>query len=105
MDWLQALDVTAFRFINGTLSNPFFDKLMPFVSGNVFFAPVLGVLAVLLVWKTRERGLICILMLGIIVGTCDGVICRTIKHAVGRPRPFNALSDVNRPARSSRSAL
>ena len=104
MDWLQALDVNVFRFINGTLTNPFFDKLMPFVSGNVFFAPVLGVLAILLIGKTRERGLICVVMLGVIVGTCDGVICRTLKHAIGRPRPFNVLSNVNRPGRSSLSS-
>jgi undecaprenyl-diphosphatase len=97
MEWLLNLDVDLFRFINGTLSNPFFDRLMPFVSGNVFFIPALVVLGALLVWKGRERGLVCVLMLGIIVGTCDGVTCRIIKRAVGRPRPFNVLPDVNRP--------
>ena len=30
MHWLQAIDVALFHFINGLLSNPFFERLMPF---------------------------------------------------------------------------
>jgi len=33
MHWLQSLDTALFHFINGTLSNPFFDWLMPLLSG------------------------------------------------------------------------
>lgn len=101
MNWIHNADIALFRLINGDLSNPVFDKLMPFVSGNVFFAPVLTVLAVLLIWKGRERGLICALMMGAAVGTCDGLICRTMKHAVGRPRPFQVLTAVKTPGRTS----
>jgi len=95
MHSLQALDVGLFRFINLTLMNPFFDQVMPFLSGNAFFVPALIVAGILLVCKGRERGLFCLLLLILAVSLTDGLICRTIKHAVARPRPFLVLADVH----------
>src|SRR5207248_7366524 len=95
MDWLQALDVGLFRFINITLSNPVFDRVMPFVSGNVLFFPVLAMAAALLIWKGRARAIICVLMLAVIVSLGDGLVCRTMKEAVGRERPFWVLHDAH----------
>src|SRR6266850_5456020 len=105
MQWLEQLDVNVFRFINGTLSNPVLDQVMPFVSGNIFFAPALVVLGALLIWKYRERGLIFVLIMGLVVGTNDGLTCRIIKHAVQRPRPFSVLADVNRPGSGKLNGL
>jgi hypothetical protein len=51
MDWLQALDVELFRLVNLRLVNPVFDVVMPFVSGNFLFPPLLLGAAILLVWK------------------------------------------------------
>ena len=34
MHWLQTLDTDLFHFINRSLSNPLFDRLMPVLSGN-----------------------------------------------------------------------
>ena len=87
MHWLQTMDLDLFRFINGTLSNPFFDKVMPFVSGNAFFYPVVVLLGILLVCKGRARGTVCLLMLLLVLAVGDGWVCRTIKHAVARDRP------------------
>jgi hypothetical protein len=59
MDWLQSLDVSVFRFVNHSLSNPFFDRLMPFLSGNVFFYPVLVALAAWMIyarWTLESQG-------------------------------------------------
>lgn len=95
MDSLLQLDISLFRFIHQTGSNPLFDKVMPFVSGNAFFYPALVILAVLLICKGRSRGIICILMLALSVSLCDGWICRLIKEVVARPRPFLTLSDVH----------
>jgi len=90
---LQALDITVFRFINLSLSNPLFDKLMPFASDTPFFAPILLVIFILLIWKGGVRGRICALML--ILGLCvgDWVFCSTFKNAIGRLRPFNDIAD------------
>ncbi len=95
MDSLLQLDISLFRLIHQTGSNPLFDKVMPFVSGNAFFYPALVVLAVLLICKGRSRGIICILMLVLTVSLCDGWICRLLKDVVARPRPFLTLSDVH----------
>ena len=46
MHWLQALDTGLFDFINQSLANPVFDWLMPVLSGNAFFFPVLFLLGI-----------------------------------------------------------
>src|ERR1041385_2877101 len=93
MDWLRDLDVTVFRFLNGKLVNPIFDHVMPFLSGNVFFYPALIVLSAFVIWKFRGRAVVFLLLLTLAVGLTDGAICRTIKHAIGRERPFVSLAD------------
>lgn len=95
MHWFQTLDAGLFRFVNHTLINPMFDQLMPFASGNDYFHPALVILGLLLIWKGGPRGLLCVLMLALIVPLGDGLICSTIKSAVGRDRPFLALQDVH----------
>src|ERR1039458_408731 len=97
MHWLQTLDVELFRFVNLKLINPVFDVVMPLANSNAFFAPFLLVAGVLLVWKGRARGTVCVLMLAVIVSLGDGVVCKDLKHLVGRLRPDSALSGVHRP--------
>ena len=104
MDWLQTLDAELFRFINLRLINPVFDVVMPFASGNAFFRPLLLLAGILLIWKGRARGVLCVLMLALILPLGDGLVCNTIKHAVGRPRPFVVMPDVHRPGRNPDSA-
>src|SRR5258708_6618243 len=97
MDWLQSLDVELFRFVNTKLANPFFDFLMPFVSGNAFFYPFLFAIGLLLLCKGGRRGRLCFLMLALVIPLGDSFVCNTIKKAVARPRPFLTLPDVRRP--------
>ena len=101
MEWVQNLDVSLFRFVNETLSNPVFDRVMPFVSGNLFFIPLLLVAGVWLIWRDRLRGSLCVLMLMLIVWPGDSLICNTIKHKVARLRPYVALPDVRKLARAT----
>ncbi len=93
MHWLQTLDTSLFYLVNRTLSNPFFDWLMPLLSNNVFFFPVLIVLGLGLLWKGSVRMRICILMLCLILPLGDNFVINTVKHAVGRPRPYAALPE------------
>lgn len=94
MEWFQNTDAELFRFLNGSLINPILDQLMPFASGNRYFNPAVLVLGALLVWKGGKRGLLCALMLALIVPLGDG-LCSQLKIAVGRDRPFLALTDVH----------
>ncbi len=99
MHWLEALDTDLFRFINQDLMNPFFDWLMPLVTGNETSKPLLfgalAVAAVLLMWKGGARGRVFVLVLGVVLAVGDGFICNTIKHAVARQRPFMVMEDVH----------
>ena len=95
MNWLQQLDVAGLRFINQTLSNPVFDILMPFASGNRYFIPAVFIAVLLLLWKGGTRGRLCVLMLAFIVLPGDGLICNLIKNVTARPRPFLALDDIH----------
>src|ERR1039458_7702550 len=93
MHWLQALDMSLFLFVNQSLANPVFDWLMPVLSGNAFFIPVLILLVVGLLWKGGTRMRLCVLLLLLILPLGDTFICNTIKHAVARPRPFVTLPE------------
>src|SRR5262245_38496577 len=84
---------------------------MPFVSRNPFTGPlkwlfIVAIVALIagLFYKQRHRVLICAAKAGVIIGTGDGVICRNLKHAIQRPRPFSALPDVKRPGQSTKAA-
>jgi membrane-associated phospholipid phosphatase len=94
MHWLLSLDTALFRFINGALANPFFDWLMPVLSGigvPWLVAVVIAVPAVLLFGSTRLK--ICALLMVLIVAIGDPLVVGTIKDAVSRPRPFVTLPD------------
>lgn len=94
MSWLHTLDTELFRWINIQLANPLLDVVMPFLSGNAIFYPLLILLAAWLIWKGRLRGLLCILLVLVAVAITDGLVVRSIKAAVLRPRPFLELADV-----------
>ena len=98
MQWLQALDTALFHFINKSLSNPFFDWLMPILSGagNVMhwfvLAAVIAFAAALIFGNARTR--LCALMILLAVAVGDGLI----KHSSNTPWRArvhaSALSDV-----------
>jgi 4-amino-4-deoxy-L-arabinose transferase-like glycosyltransferase/membrane-associated phospholipid phosphatase len=98
MHWLQSLDIGLFHFINGTLSNPLFDWLMPLLSGGNgvmrWFVPlaVAVIVAMLCFGKARLR--LCALMIFLVVALGDPLVVNTIKHAVARPRPCITLPNV-----------
>ncbi len=94
MHWFQSLDTALFHFINSTLGNPFFDWLMPVLSGRGvpwLIAVVIAVPAVLFFGSARLK--ICALLMVLVVALGDPLVVGTIKNAVARPRPFVTLSD------------
>ncbi|HEY0548115.1 MAG TPA: glycosyltransferase family 39 protein [Verrucomicrobiae bacterium] len=99
MSALQSIDTAAFRFVNETLANPFFDDLMPIVSGGPWFLPLLLILGTALIWKGGTRARILVLMLAIVLPLGDGWITKKIKYAVERPRPCRVVETVRLPMR------
>lgn len=98
MPSLEQLDIRLFRIFNQDLSNPVLDAIMPGLSGTSpvlrFFYPLMVAAAVLLVLRGKRRGLLCLLALGLVIAIGDGFICNTLKHVIGRERPFLVLEDV-----------
>ena len=94
MNGLQSLDISLFRFINSSLSNPVLDKLMQFLSLNPFYVPCLFLILAVLAWKGGVRGRLCAFSAVLAIAIGDGVLCNLLKHAVDRPRPFLQLDDV-----------
>jgi len=96
MHWLQSFDIALFHFINGTLSNPFFDWLMPVLSGRGvpwLLAVVVAAPVIFIFGSTRLR--ICALLTILVVSLGDPLIIGTVRNAVARPRPCLALDNVN----------
>src|SRR5258707_481715 len=91
--WLQSIDVSLFRFINASLSNSFFDRLMPFVSDSPLFPCLFLTLAGFLILKGGARGRVCVLMLALALCLGNWLVCDSIKNGVARLRPFQTLSD------------
>jgi 4-amino-4-deoxy-L-arabinose transferase-like glycosyltransferase len=75
------------------LSNALFDRVMPVLSGNPWFFPLVIGAAALVFWKGRAKGVVFVIMLALIVSVGDGLICRTMKAAIARERPCWAVSD------------
>ncbi len=99
MSALQSIDTAAFRFVNETLANPFFDDVMPIFAGGPWFLPLLFILGTALIWKGGTRARILVLMLVIVIPLGDGWITKKIKHAVERPRPCRVVETVRLPLR------
>ena len=95
MSWLQSLDTTLFRFINLKLSNPVLDAILPQFAGNAWFIPAAIFLAVWLIWKGGARGRLFVLMIALVLALGDGLVINTVKNAIERPRPFNAVPEAH----------
>src|ERR1035437_1016470 len=96
MHWLQSLDLALFHFINGAISNQFFDWLMPVLSGRGtpwVIAVVIAVPWILFFANTRLK--ICPLLMGLVVALGDPLVIGAIRNLVARPRPCLVLPDVN----------
>ncbi len=89
------LDNSLFHFINASLSNSLFDRAMPFFSDTPFFPLILIAALVALICKGGARGRICAVTLALGLALGDGVMCNSIKHAVGRLRPFHVILDAH----------
>jgi undecaprenyl-diphosphatase len=97
MHWLQTFDTNLFLFCNRSLVNPFFDWVMPILSGSnetkhglIALAIAVGI-ALLCFGNRRAR--LCLLLMILVMATNDGLICNTLKHAIARPRPFVTLPE------------
>ncbi|HAM73986.1 MAG TPA: hypothetical protein DCM86_20365 [Verrucomicrobiales bacterium] len=93
MDSLLAIDAALFRLINRTLANPVFDLIMPWLSGNTLFIPVLAAAGIWLLWRGGARGRLFVAMMLVLLMIGDNLLINVIKAALHRPRPFLTLEE------------
>ncbi|MEQ1875039.1 MAG: phosphatase PAP2 family protein [Bdellovibrionia bacterium] len=90
MEFLTSLDRKAFAIVNDSLSNPFFDAVMPVVTDlhKSWIFVLLGLAGLgLWIWRDRKRAPKILLGLALSVACSETVSYRIIKHYVSRPRP------------------
>ncbi len=95
MEWLQHIDTVVFYFFNHSLSNPFFDWFMPFITNQKHWYPIFLVFYVWLLWKGGKKGRIAALLIIFVITFSDQISAGFLKPLIGRARPCVALENVN----------
>jgi len=103
LEYLNNVDVQLFLFFNGTLANPVFDVIMPFITNGFTWIPVWIVVIGGLLWKGGKKGRWVVLLAIIAVSSADLVAYRVMKKNIKRIRPCNALEQVHLTVKRSKS--
>jgi undecaprenyl-diphosphatase len=98
LNFLESIDISFFRFLNGSLSNSIFDFLMPFITDLNKQRLVLVFVAIILLWmlvRGRRRVKIAAMLLMITIVFSDQLSSSVIKYWFERPRPCSSLHNVH----------
>ena len=97
-DLLIAIDISLFRFVNGSLSNSILDFIMPFITDLNKQRPVLLLVAVLLLWmlvRGKRHVRIAAVLLIVTIVFSDQLSSSVIKYWFDRLRPCFVLQNVH----------
>lgn len=94
IEFLTDIDVALFYLFNGSLVNPLFDKLMPFITEVNSWLLLYIVGFVWLFWKGGSHGRILALSLIITILLSDYISSEILKDYFGRLRPCRQLDNV-----------
>jgi len=94
-EFLQNIDTTVFYWINNGWSNPFFDKLMPFITQVDSWILIYLLGFYILFFKTGRNGKVAGITLILTIIITDQLSSSVIKELVERIRPCHTLHDVN----------
>ena len=88
------MDQKLLFLINREWTNPALYRLMALLSSLPAWLPLIVVAIVWALWCGGFRARAFILTAGLILGINDGLVARTVKRAVDRPRPHQVLEGV-----------
>ena len=88
-DYLLQLDRKLFYFFNHTLSNRFFDWIMPFLRYPQFWIPVYVFILIFCLARYKKQGVIILLLLVATFAVSDYTSAHIAKPLVKRLRPCN----------------
>lgn len=89
LDTLLQWDAAVFQLINGGLSNPVFDALLPWFREKWFWMPLYVFIAAFLVLNFKRRGWILLFGFVLATGLSDFTSSTLVKKNVQRIRPCN----------------
>lgn len=95
IDFLYSVDVSVFYFINGTLANSFFDRIMPFITEVKNWYLVYILLWFIILFKGGKYRIAMAISMILLVTITDQVSSALLKNLIERVRPCNALPDVH----------
>ena len=91
MTWLYQIDKWLFLFINKSLSNPFFDWLMPYMREKLIWLPFyLFIIAFAGVNLSKRKFWLTLLGIAISAGLADTISSKMVKIYFARIRPCHA---------------
>lgn len=93
-DILFSIDVEIFYFINHSLANPLFDKLMPFLTNVKHWYIAYIILILICYFKGGRIGKIAAVGAIFLIVASDQFSSNFLKNLIGRARPCNYLPDV-----------
>ena len=94
VSFLDSLDVALFVLINQKGQNYFFDWFMPFMTELKNFVYVIPLLAIWILWREKQRGILTLVFLGLTITITDQFSSHFLKDWVGRIRPCHVLEQV-----------
>jgi len=92
--FLHSWDVALFVLINQKGQNSFLDWFMPFMTDLKNFVYVFPLLAIWILWKEKQRGIMTLVFLGLTLTITDQLSSHFLKEWVGRVRPCHVLEHV-----------
>lgn len=87
-------DLQLLHQINSEWTHPVLDWLMPALSAIEAWVPLIALGVLLTAWHGGRQARVMLLCLAVAVGLTDGVVCNSLKKAVGRVRPRDAVAGV-----------
>ena len=88
------MDQKLLFLINREWTGPVLDRFMALMSSLPAWLPLLVIAGALALWRGGFRARAFVLTAGLIVGINDGLVAKTMKGAVDRPRPHQVLDGV-----------
>jgi len=90
-DFLLQFDRHLFHFINYSLSNPFFDMVMPWLRNPRFWIPLYLFIIGFCLIKFKKQGVVIIILLALSAGFADFTSANLAKKTIKRDRPCRDL--------------
>jgi len=99
---LLTFDRFLFYLINHDLTNPVFDRIMPWLCTPTNWIPLYIIIIVFCLWRYRKKGIIIIALIAASAGVADFTSASIIKPMVHRLRPCHdpvvSVTDIERVA-------